>query len=330
MFTNDYDDTLIITQQPVGDGPNAKSDFIYPGETITVKSYPGYMMHIKKTDRLSVIYSIMVVENNKAVILERNMPPLNLEPLRQQEHTKMESADYQIAMHLYRHVQMNKQPIFVHNYTQEGYKKQPMSEDLISYLKTFFSNNYSRRRDELLTKNELLVVNKGDVRTSMVDLSDEAVEYAVERLKPILEQWCKCELKFNQAYGIREYYAGNVLHKHVDSVITHVISAILQVDQQLEGEDWTLETIGWDGRRTETPMKVGDMVMYESARLIHGRPKVFQGRSYANCFFHFSPVNGWNYAVDGDALVNTKTGWRESLSNFAFSTDSHKYRRDEL
>jgi prolyl 4-hydroxylase len=40
-------------------------------------------------------------------------------------------------------------------------------------------------------------------------------------------------------------------------------------------------------------MKPGDLLLYESARLLHGRPSPFKGRSYANVFVHYQPQDGW-------------------------------------
>ena len=44
-------------------------------------------------------------------------------------------------------------------------------------------------------------------------------------------------------YGIRRYRNGSWLSLHVDRVDTHVVSAILQIDQEVD-EDWPLYLIG--------------------------------------------------------------------------------------
>ena len=45
-----------------------------------------------------------------------------------------------------------------------------------------------------------------------------------------------------------------------------------------------------DGLAYNVTMKPGDMVLYESHSLIHGRPFPLKGRYYANIFIHFQPT----------------------------------------
>lgn len=48
-------------------------------------------------------------------------------------------------------------------------------------------------------------------------------------------------------------------------------------------------------REHSVVMRAGDMLLYESAKLLHGRPDVFLGRHYDNVFIHYKPVSGWDY-----------------------------------
>ena len=80
---------------------------------------------------------------------------------------------------------------------------------------------------------------------------------------------------------------------HVDTSNTHVISAIINVDQSLHtgsGSDdknkWPLLILDHDNNEHEINMEPGDMILYESAKLLHGRPSVFRGEHYDNIFIH--------------------------------------------
>ena len=46
----------------------------------------------------------------------------------------------------------------------------------------------------------------------------------------------------------------------------------------------SLEVISHDGRAYNVTMEPGDMVMYESHSILHGRPFPLKGRYYANIF----------------------------------------------
>ena len=55
-------------------------------------------------------------------------------------------------------------------------------------------------------------------------------------------------------------------------------------------DDWVLELIGHDGYATNLTMQPGEMIIYESHSIIHGRPYPLNGQYYANCFFHYEPI----------------------------------------
>jgi len=45
--------------------------------------------------------------------------------------------------------------------------------------------------------------------------------------------------------------------------------------------------------KIEIPLKPGEMILYESAKVLHGRMKPFKGRFYDNVFVHFKPSRIW-------------------------------------
>ena len=89
-------------------------------------------------------------------------------------------------------------------------------------------------------------------------------------MMPILEDWVKRRLELTALYGIREYRRGATLKMHVDRVETHHVSAIVNVHQHVD-EDWPLYIYDHDGTLHEVYMQPGEVVLYESARLNHGR-----------------------------------------------------------
>jgi prolyl 4-hydroxylase len=76
-----------------------------------------------------------------------------------------------------------------------------------------------------------------------------------------------------------------------------VLSAIINVDQDVD-EPWPLEVYGRDGIAVNVTMVPGDMLLYESHSIIHGRPFPLHGRFMANMFVHFEPVGPKNTAYD--------------------------------
>ena len=89
-------------------------------------------------------------------------------------------------------------------------------------------------------------------------------------LLPILSQWISgLEIQPVSLYGIRVYTEGSVLAPHVDR-LPLVTSAIINIAQDVE-EDWPLEVYGHDGIARNITMEPGDMILYESHSVIHGK-----------------------------------------------------------
>jgi hypothetical protein len=82
-----------------------------------------------------------------------------------------------------------------------------------------------------------------------------------------------------------------------------VNSAIINVAQDVD-VDWALELYDHDGQAHHVIMTPGDMVLYESHKVIHGRPVPLAGRYYANLFVHFEP-QGPPAHSSGTALSST-------------------------
>lgn len=67
-------------------------------------------------------------------------------------------------------------------------------------------------------------------------------------------------------------------------------SAIINVAQDVD-EPWPVEVYDHAGRAYNVSMEPGDMVLYESHTVLHGRPFPLKGRFYANIFVHYQPID---------------------------------------
>ena len=137
-------------------------------------------------------------------------------------------------------------------------------------------------------------MNQHVAESIMTHLTPDKKTKLSQELHPILEGWYGGRLELTSIYGIRRYTNGSVLRMHVDTVNTHVVSAIINVEQKVDKE-WPLIILDHDDKEHNVLMQPGDMLLYESAKLLHGRPEPFVGTSYDNIFIHYKPVEGWNY-----------------------------------
>jgi len=138
-------------------------------------------------------------------------------------------------------------------------------------------------------------VNYWENPSVMVNIEDKDLEGGGFELrqtiwdisKDTIQEWTKENLVPSSLYGVRVYKEGAVLAPHVDR-LPLISSAIINVDQDVD-EPWPLEVIGHDGVARNVTMEPGDMILYESHSVIHGRPFAMKGRYFANVFIHFEP-----------------------------------------
>jgi prolyl 4-hydroxylase len=140
------------------------------------------------------------------------------------------------------------------------------------------------------------MLNQFENVTTMVLEEEESLKGAGDALKRAgwdaarteVSKWTNgLDLVGSSMYGIRVYKRGNLLLPHVDR-LPLICSAIINVAQDVE-EPWPLEVYDRNGMAVNITMEPGDMVLYESHSLIHGRPFPLKGEYFANIFIHFEP-----------------------------------------
>mmetsp|Transcript_13189 Transcript_13189/g.20052 ORF Transcript_13189/g.20052 Transcript_13189/m.20052 type:complete len:452 (+) Transcript_13189:983-2338(+) len=188
-----------------------------------------------------------------------------------------------------------RQPRSMVNYTDTGFRKIRAPQELMDLLLPFWEEH----KDEMKKENWFVgntYVNHWKSPSYMVNVENAALRGGGGNLKQkiwdaaksSIQEWTGQELTPCSMYGIRAYTSGAVLAPHVDR-LPLVSSAIVNVAQDVD-EPWPLEVYGRDNKAHNVTMEPGDMVLYESHSLIHGRPFELKGRYYANIFIHFEPT----------------------------------------
>jgi len=135
----------------------------------------------------------------------------------------------------------------------------------------------------------LLSMHIGASPTHMVSVEDKRLrggpqlkQQIWDAAKDTIQRWTGMELEPVSMYGIRVYTEGAILSPHVDR-LPLVSSAIVNVAQDVD-EPWPLEIYDRQGNAVNVTMEPGDMVLYESGSLLHGRPFPLNGRYFGKCF----------------------------------------------
>jgi len=174
-----------------------------------------------------------------------------------------------------------------------GWMKMSMTDKLKSELISWFN----RSKDQVIIEPQIgggytnnHIIHNGKLE---LDGNHEQMNNIISEMKQVLQWWTNRLLRHTATYGVRIYHRGSMLVDHVDRSDTHLASAVLQIAQEVdENGGWPIEAVGPDKKVCEVYLQPGEMLLYEGARIFHGRPMRLNGTNFANAFTHFAPI-GW-------------------------------------
>jgi prolyl 4-hydroxylase len=179
---------------------------------------------------------------------------------------------------------------FLPTFHPVGFEKVRLKLDCVDAVKQWFlsHDNDNKWTDEVISGE----VESG-LKTKHLNIHDAPAELLNDlhtTFKDILTKWIeyKTPLMHTATYGIRKYLRGSQLANHYDKKNTHVISAIIHLDD-VSDKPWTLYIEDHHFRPHQVSMEYGDILLYESTTCLHGRPTPFEGDSYSNMHVHFKP-----------------------------------------
>jgi hypothetical protein len=220
--------------------------------------------------------------------------------------------------------------------TDRGYAKVRMPERLFRILERWYEQRADRTApEEGVERIVRSTSTNAPSELLRLDSDSRLARLVLRRMQPLLEAWSGESLVPEALYGIRVYRRGAVLHRHVDHVESHVVSAVLLIAQDVD-RPWPLVVEAADGSRRELPLEAGDALLYEGARLPHFRDVPLEGRAYAAVFIHYRPV-WWRYRPEqvdvlarrqplraleyGDARAVSPPEGRQARGYLAFQAD---------
>lgn len=183
----------------------------------------------------------------------------------------------------------------VPRFTADGLKLQALPTPLWEKLQEYYKAHRHESVEDRLDPAEISI-NTWVAPTLRLDLPPALATEVVGTLKPILEEWSGIsELESTGISGIRTYLPGATIAEHVDMATTNVISALINVDQNVSGL-WPFEMKDHAGKLHSLHMKPGEVVIYESATCAHQRSHPLpSGGHYTNLFMRFKP-KGWTFS----------------------------------
>jgi len=217
-------------------------------------------------------------------------------------------------------------------FTKYGIKLLKIPPELMKWLDDFIDSQNNRLKKTETWDAESTQVSFHASPTEMISLDHVGhvkEQMGKDYIQPLVEGWSNTpDLELTSFYGVRRYFKDAVLANHVDRADTHWLSATLSVRKEGPKGDnrtWPLEVILFNGERVRFEHRQGEMILYESVSVIHGRPYKNPGPNHLGAFCHFRPTHTEKFA-------NGK-GWEEttraSRANQLLNTHKVAYRGRE-
>ena len=179
------------------------------------------------------------------------------------------------------------QPTIVHNYSDVGYALMPLPAPTFKWLKAWYEGH---AHEEIKESSAGAVGTQHKAPWYVRHIHYPLKTKLIRELLPLLAEWSgyRAEaLQMTSIYGIRRYSRGSVLRMHVDTTVTHVVSAIVNVAQDGMEKDWPLEIKGNDGLYHYVNMKPGEVLIFN---IIHSHSPRLSASHITLYFFSVSKV----------------------------------------
>lgn len=168
--------------------------------------------------------------------------------------------------------------------TRNGFLLTEAPKETFQAVKNFYHLNRTQSSAEDIP--QFIQGNSSRSPSQLIDMPETLKAQVHKELQPHIENWIGDYVDPTYVYGIREYKQSAVLKMHRDRLRTHIASAIINIDQTTDN-DWPLVIEDHFYRQHKLCLKPGQMLLYEGAKLLHGRPTPFEGENYANVFVHY-------------------------------------------
>jgi hypothetical protein len=93
-----------------------------------------------------------------------------------------------------------------------------------------------------------------------------------------------------------------------------IVVGVKHIDHDNDGEPWPIVIEDYHGNTNEVYLQTGDLLLYESSKNYHGRPKKFKGSWYSSVFVHYYPED-WDQDREARTHYRVPPIWAESIND---------------
>lgn len=290
----DYFDPLVLQQNKTIIGQRTWTFMIYLNDMEDDDSggytaFPYAYVATKPKAGTAIIWNNLIGDKKENIYSSHcGMPILKGEKYILTQWFKDQEINFQVKNEICEH-------LFLPILHPIGFEKIRLNLDCIEKIRTWMKEHESDFTPEINLNSDV----EKNMHNNILDINKAPLELRTDLLNEmqnLLTKWIgyKSTLQHVATYGIREYTRGSSLANHYDKKNTHVISAIIHLEDTTE-KPWPLYIEDHNFKPYQITMEYGDVIFYESTTCLHGRPTPFEGDSHRNMYIHFKPEHWHDY-----------------------------------
>jgi prolyl 4-hydroxylase len=154
----------------------------------------------------------------------------------------------------------------------------------------WYKQNSHLAKAERVAQRYLKQTTAGESRPSDILELPESLRRQVKlELAPIVEEWCGANVHPTWVYGARVYRRGAKLLAHRDRIDTHILGVTMNIFQS-DNSKWPIRIQDHVYRWHNLSIRPGQMILFESAKLLHERRQPLASDYNVSVFSHFLPA----------------------------------------
>ncbi|WP_082604331.1 2OG-Fe(II) oxygenase [Acidovorax sp. Root217] len=174
--------------------------------------------------------------------------------------------------------------------TRSGFVKRSIPNGLWRSIIDWYTLSCHLAKPERAARRYLQQTPGGErLPSKLLELPGHLRERIKLELTPIVEDWCSSSVRPTWVYGARIYRRGVKLLAHRDRLDSHILGVTMNICQS-DSSKWPIRIQDHVYRWHSISLSPGQMILFESAKLLHERSQPLSSDHYVSVFCHFLPV----------------------------------------
>ena len=194
------------------------------------------------------------------------------------------------------------QPQLLPTFRKDGYQVLRIPKEFHMKFVRYYMK-LSKSREEVICNEVDAALNPKQYTNncSVIRIEPSFKSEVLPQIQKYAESFCNCKLKGVYLKSIQMHHRDNFVYRSLTEPQNGAITVLLQImkdSNSLAKNPWLMELTLPGGGKMAFDLDMAEMLIYESARLIFGRPKPLKAPVHIEITAHFVPISNWDYSIE--------------------------------